>query len=377
MQKIGDSTSTANGAGEYTQGQPGSGIDATMITAAWLNAVQREIVSVIVGAGIPLNPADDSQLFKAIQAIQTAANAWAKLTGKPTTVSGFGITDAFTKTEVSAAIQQAVADLVASSPAALNTLKELAGALGGDPNFAVTMMNALAGKANKAATLFGYGITDAQPYSVYLSDYHKNGGYGLGGTVAPAPEGAWDSAIDGKTRFIKGAGPSGVTVFSGLHIQVDGARYVDFAARINQAWFRTYEGTGQAQWHQFWHSGNLTPAQVASNEAVIAGVDDTAIVTPKKLRLGVTWVFGDNGYLAFPSWLGGFIIQWGTSLDDGATRSFPTAFPTECFCLVGTINSDAFGGGSLTSFIVSRTQFRLREGAGATANPMRYIALGN
>ncbi|WHS58611.1 hypothetical protein [Pseudomonas sp. G2-4] len=151
MQKIGDSTSTANGAGEYTQGQPGSGIDATMITAAWLNAVQREIVNVIAGAGITLNPADDSQLLKSIQAIQAAANTWAKLTGKPTTVSGFGITDAFTKTEVSTAIQQAVASLVASSPAALDTLKELADALGGDPNFATTMTNALAGKASIAS----------------------------------------------------------------------------------------------------------------------------------------------------------------------------------------------------------------------------------
>jgi hypothetical protein len=40
----------------------------------------------------------------------------------------------------------AVADLVASSPAALDTLNELATALANDPNFATTMTNALAGK---------------------------------------------------------------------------------------------------------------------------------------------------------------------------------------------------------------------------------------
>lgn len=160
MQKIGDSTATANGAGEFTQGQPGSGIDATMITAAWLNAIQREAANVVLGAGIALNPSDDSQLFKAIQAIQAAAHSWAKLTGKPTTVAGYGLTDAFTKTETSNAIQQAVAALVASSPAALDTLNELAEALGNDPNFATTMTNALASKANKATSLLGYGITD-------------------------------------------------------------------------------------------------------------------------------------------------------------------------------------------------------------------------
>ena len=45
-----------------------------------------------------------------------------------------------------AAVQAAIANLVASSPAALDTLKELAAALGNDPNFATTINNALAGK---------------------------------------------------------------------------------------------------------------------------------------------------------------------------------------------------------------------------------------
>jgi hypothetical protein len=131
MQKIGDSTRTANGAGEYTQGQPGSGVDATMITADWLNTIQRELVNVVLGGGLAINPVDDSQVLKAIRAIQVAS------------------------------IQEAVASLVASSPAALDTLNELAQALGNDPNFATTMTTALSGKASKATTLAGYGIADA------------------------------------------------------------------------------------------------------------------------------------------------------------------------------------------------------------------------
>lgn len=47
-------------------------------------------------------------------------------------------------------VQSALAALVASSPEALDTLKELADALGNDPNFATTMTNALAGKMDKA-----------------------------------------------------------------------------------------------------------------------------------------------------------------------------------------------------------------------------------
>ncbi len=46
-----------------------------------------------------------------------------------------------------------IAALVDSSPDALNTLNELAAALGNDPNFATTMTNALAGKQPKDATL--------------------------------------------------------------------------------------------------------------------------------------------------------------------------------------------------------------------------------
>lgn len=45
-----------------------------------------------------------------------------------------------------AALQAAIAALVQSSPAALDTLNELAAALGNDPNFATAMNNALAGK---------------------------------------------------------------------------------------------------------------------------------------------------------------------------------------------------------------------------------------
>lgn len=151
MQKIGASTASANALGEFTEGNPGAGVAATLLKAAWLNAIQRELVHLVEGAGLTLDSADDSQILKAIQAIQVNASTWLKLSGKPTTIAGFGITDAFTKVETTTAIQQRIADLVASSPAALDTLKELADALGNDPNFATTMTNALAGKASIAS----------------------------------------------------------------------------------------------------------------------------------------------------------------------------------------------------------------------------------
>ncbi|MDL4458752.1 phage tail protein [Citrobacter youngae] len=68
-------------------------------------------------------------------------------------------------------VQAAIAALVASSPAALDTLNELAAALGNDPNFATTMTNALAGKMDKAAN--GKDIAD-------VSEFLKNLGLGAG-----------------------------------------------------------------------------------------------------------------------------------------------------------------------------------------------------
>lgn len=68
---------------------------------------------------------------------------FADLEGKPTTLGGYGITDGMTAEEVAQAIKKAVDDLVNGSGSALDTLKELADALGNDPEFATTVGNAL------------------------------------------------------------------------------------------------------------------------------------------------------------------------------------------------------------------------------------------
>lgn len=63
----------------------------------------------------------------------------------------------YTKTEVDTAIS----NLVNGAGAALNTLNELATALGNDPEFATTITTLIGTKADSATTLAGYGITDA------------------------------------------------------------------------------------------------------------------------------------------------------------------------------------------------------------------------
>lgn len=81
-----------------------------------------------------------------IAALLLKANAAnAALTGIPTAPTAALGTNT-NQIATMAAIQAAIADLVASSPAALNTLNELATALGNDPNFAATMTTSLSGK---------------------------------------------------------------------------------------------------------------------------------------------------------------------------------------------------------------------------------------
>lgn len=72
MQKIGDSTTTANAAGEYIEGSPAAGVDATLIRSEWLNTIQRELIAVVAGAGLVLDTEDDSQVFKAVRLLMQA-----------------------------------------------------------------------------------------------------------------------------------------------------------------------------------------------------------------------------------------------------------------------------------------------------------------
>lgn len=69
--------------------------------------------------------------------------------------------------------------------------------------------------------------------------------------------------------------------------------------------------------------------RVATQTETDAGTADDRVVTPKKLRWGVSYSISQNGYIVFPSWLGGLILQWGRAAfaDIGGTLSVPITFP--------------------------------------------------
>ena len=93
---------------------PATARPPTEITADWQNAVQEELVNLVLKAGLPLDKGDNTQLWQAVMLL----------------------------------LNTAITNLVNAAPGALDTLKELSDALGGDANFATTVANLIAQKLN-------------------------------------------------------------------------------------------------------------------------------------------------------------------------------------------------------------------------------------
>ncbi|ELO2830799.1 phage tail protein [Escherichia coli] len=89
------------------------------------------------------------------------------LTGTPTAPTAAQSVNN-TQIATTAFVKSAIAGMVGSAPAALDTLNELAAALGNDPNFATTMLNALAGKQPLDNTLTNLSGKDVSGLLTYL-----------------------------------------------------------------------------------------------------------------------------------------------------------------------------------------------------------------
>ncbi|WP_347949330.1 phage tail protein [Escherichia coli] len=117
------------------------------------------------------------------------------LTGTPTAPTAAQSVNN-TQIATTAFVKSAIAEMVGSAPAALDTLNELAAALGNDPNFATTMLNALAGKQPLDNTLTKLSGKDVAGLLAYL---------GLG-EAAKRDVGTGDNQIPDMGAFASGSG---------------------------------------------------------------------------------------------------------------------------------------------------------------------------
>ncbi|HHN8565942.1 TPA: phage tail protein [Shigella flexneri] len=158
------------------------------------------------------------------------------LTGTPTAPTA---AQSINNTQIAttAFVKSAIAGMVGSAPAALDTLNELAAALGNDPNFATTMLNALAGKQpldNTLTNLSGKDVAGLLTYlglgdtSGYVGRRLSTRAFASSGTYTPSPEtkrirvtitgggggGGGCQAISSNETFFGAGGGAGGTVIT-------------------------------------------------------------------------------------------------------------------------------------------------------------------
>lgn len=145
--------------------------DGTRLDATFVNDLVGLLRGLLTAYGVEVNPGDDSALAQAVQAaidghnhdsryyteteVDAALGSMAPLasptlTGTPAAPTATPGTNT-TQIATTAFVAAAVAALLNSAPGALDTLDELAAALGDDANFATTVTNALALKAPLAS----------------------------------------------------------------------------------------------------------------------------------------------------------------------------------------------------------------------------------
>jgi len=315
-----------------------------------------------------------------------AVDAYGRVTAasNPTTVAGYGLTDVYTKTELDQAlslkaplaspaftgtptvptpaagnnttqaastafVQAAIASLIASAPGALDTLNELAAALGNDPNFAATMTNALSLKAALASPAFTGVPTAPTPalrdisQKLATTDFVKQAGWTFPTDLAAVAVGATLTPYCiGRLTLVSGAGvwagavtlPTGVPPGSVFTISVgsgQGTLTVNAPAVAG-----SYLAIGSGQYSSVQTKYTEVPLVVVCVAdgvyAVLSGGNSTAY-DYQAAKTGIGWRRMPNG----------FIEQWG-SLVLPATVStapvnvtFPTAFPNACLNLIASI----------------------------------------
>ena len=252
-------TEFTNNAGYVTADQVGSTynfrIGADDSTMRTINA--GEDVKIIGGTAI--TTASDAEGNITINGVAQDF-AWGSITGTPTTLSGYGITDAYTQAQVDAK----VAAVLDSAPEQLDTLNELAAALNDDANFGTTVTNRFTSIENN---LFSIGADDSTMRVVKQSENIKI----LGGTNLTTSS---DAEGNVTVNFVN---PGYIT--SGLETGDNVSELANDAGYISQLFVTGDDSTVRTvvkdETIKFAGTGNITTTTDAEGNITIDGGNET------------------------------------------------------------------------------------------------------
>ncbi|HDR8929203.1 TPA: hypothetical protein QDA78_005667 [Burkholderia vietnamiensis] len=248
-------------------------------------------------------------------------------------------------------MQAAINALVAAAPGALDTLNELATALGNDPNFATTMTNALALKAALDSPIFTGAPKGPTPpqfdnstrFATMAALQRALGNMQAGVRIQSAANAALSASQAGGSFTLEVA--STTYTLPALSTVQPGATF-EFLATVNAA---TVSASGTDKM--------MTGSLVSSSTCMLNNGD-----TAKFVSDGSYWVlvggsaalrlslgdFGSSlassGYQKLPN---GFIYQWGVTNTSGSGDVqviFPIGYPNACYAVTPSPNSNLTGG---------------------------------
>jgi phage-related tail fiber protein len=210
---------------------------------------------------------------------------WSKITtGKPTTISGYGITDAYTKTETDSRIQA----VVGAAPAALDTLAEIATQLANDESAVSALTTTVSGKLDSSEV-----VATVSANKVLRLDSTGKLPASITGNAATATNVAW-SGVTGTPTTLAGYGITDAytktatdsaisTAIAG--VQSGNVSTATSAGKLTTA--RTIEMSGDVSWSvSFDGSANVTAAGTLANSGVTAGTYPKVTVNAKGLVTG-------------------------------------------------------------------------------------------